>query len=104
MFLKPKQKIENTLAAGVDKMSHHGPLAFFGHELARLDPAHVLTGGGGLQSALAGDFQQGKTGPSADQLKNSNTMLVGKGLGNQGQAGQRVGLVNRIHKRLNSEK
>ena len=86
MFLKTKEEIKDTLAAGVDEVGHHGPLTFLGHELARLDPPHVLAGGGGLQPALAGNFQQGKTGLGADQLKNSNAMLVGKGLGNQGQA------------------
>ena len=104
VFLKTKEEIKDTLAAGVEEMGYHGPLAFFGDQPARLDPPHVLAGGGGLQPALAGDFQKGKTGLGANQLKNPDAVLIGKGLGDQGQAGQRVGLVNRIHMRFNSEK
>jgi len=101
---KSKKKIENSLTAGIDKMGHHRALPFLGDEPARLDSAHVFTGGGRLQPALVGDLLEGKTGLGADQLENPDPVLVGEGFGHQGQAGQGVGLVNQIHKGLNFEK
>ena len=97
---KSKKKIEHPLTTGIDKVGHHRPLSFLGDEPARFNPSHVFAGSGRLQPALVGDLLEGKTRLGADQLQNPDPMLVGERFGHQGQAGQRVGLVNQIHKGL----
>ena len=75
---KSKKEIEHPLAAAVDEVGYHGSLALLGDEPARFNAAHVLAGGGGLQSALVGDLQKREAGLGADQLQNPDPMLVGE--------------------------
>ena len=99
-----EEKIKNTLAPCIDEMRDHRTLPFFGDQPAQFNATHVLASRGGVQSALVGDFQQGEAGPGADQLKNPDAMLIGKRFGNQGKAGQRVGIVYHLHTGLNLKK
>ena len=63
-----------------------------------------LTGRGGLQPALFGDFQKGEPGLVVDQLQDPNPMLVGEGFRDDGQVGQGIGIMHQAHEGFNLQK